>query len=159
MRPLFELSCGQPARPRGVSLDSDRGELHAGRLLGWDRSNPTSPGVVCVASSLRLTTRLQSSLRLSARLQSSLRLRLSARLQSSLRLCWAQYNVLKIARHLFRWHAEVGVADFYERALLNGIIGNQLRPSTHPFGSSNRLLSPSRLTPPSQPPDATLTAA
>ena len=36
-----------------------------------------------------------------------------------------QYNVLKIARHLFRWHADVKYADFYERAILNGIIGNQ----------------------------------
>ena len=36
-----------------------------------------------------------------------------------------QYNVLKVARHLFRWHAESRVADFYERAILNGIVGNQ----------------------------------
>ena len=36
-----------------------------------------------------------------------------------------QYNVLKIARHLFRWQAEPGFADFYERAILNGIVGNQ----------------------------------
>jgi DUF1680 family protein len=38
-----------------------------------------------------------------------------------------QYNVLKIARHLFRWHAEARFADFYERAILNGIVGNQKR--------------------------------
>ena len=38
-----------------------------------------------------------------------------------------QYNVLKIARHLFRWHAEVRYADFYERAITNGIVGNQKR--------------------------------
>ena len=36
-----------------------------------------------------------------------------------------QYNVLKIARHLFRWHAEPRFTDFYERAILNGIVGNQ----------------------------------
>ena len=38
-----------------------------------------------------------------------------------------QYNVLKIARHLFRWRAEPRYADFYERAILNGIVGNQKR--------------------------------
>ncbi|MEW5298075.1 MAG: hypothetical protein WDW36_001236 [Sanguina aurantia] len=34
-----------------------------------------------------------------------------------------QYNVLKVARALFQWSADVQVADFYERALLNGILG------------------------------------
>lgn len=41
-----------------------------------------------------------------------------------------QYNVLKLARHLFQWGdaAEKSTAaDFYERAILNGIIGNQNR--------------------------------
>lgn len=38
-----------------------------------------------------------------------------------------QYNVLKIARHLFQWEADAAFADFYERAILNGIIGNQNR--------------------------------
>ena len=40
-----------------------------------------------------------------------------------------QYNVLKVARHLFQWGAEPRYADFYERALLNGIVGNQRRPN------------------------------
>jgi len=34
-----------------------------------------------------------------------------------------QYNVLKIARSLFRWTGDVRLADFYERALVNGILG------------------------------------
>ena len=38
-----------------------------------------------------------------------------------------QYNVLKVARHLFLWSANASYADFYERAILNGIIGNQDR--------------------------------
>lgn len=38
-----------------------------------------------------------------------------------------QYNVLKVARHLFQWRAEARYADFYERAILNGIVGNQNR--------------------------------
>jgi DUF1680 family protein len=36
-----------------------------------------------------------------------------------------QYNVLKIARHMFTWSAEPALADFYERAIENGIVGNQ----------------------------------
>jgi DUF1680 family protein len=31
---------------------------------------------------------------------------------------------LKVSRHLFTWSAEAAQADFYERALLNGILGN-----------------------------------
>jgi len=38
-----------------------------------------------------------------------------------------QYNVLKIARHMFQWDADPSYADFYEQAILNGIIGNQNR--------------------------------
>lgn len=34
-----------------------------------------------------------------------------------------QYNVLKIARSLFTWTGDVKLADFYERALVNGILG------------------------------------
>ena len=34
-----------------------------------------------------------------------------------------QYNILKIARSIFRWTGDVGAADFYERALVNGILG------------------------------------
>ena len=36
-----------------------------------------------------------------------------------------QYNILKVARHLFLWSANASLADFYERAILNGIVGNQ----------------------------------
>lgn len=36
-----------------------------------------------------------------------------------------QYNVLKVARHVFGWEAEPALADFYERAIENGIVGNQ----------------------------------
>ena len=36
----------------------------------------------------------------------------------------AEYNTLKVSRHLFQWSADVRQADFYERALLNGILGN-----------------------------------
>lgn len=38
------------------------------------------------------------------------------------------YNVLKLARSLFRWTGESKYADFYERALLNGILGTQRTP-------------------------------
>lgn len=41
-------------------------------------------------------------------------------------LCVAcRYNVLKMARHLFEWSGNASLADFYERAILNGILGNQ----------------------------------
>ena len=33
-------------------------------------------------------------------------------------------NALKIARHLFAWSADAKYADYYERGLLNGILGN-----------------------------------
>ncbi|EFJ44751.1 hypothetical protein VOLCADRAFT_106211 [Volvox carteri f. nagariensis] len=39
-----------------------------------------------------------------------------------------QYNILKIARSLFRWTGNVAYADFYERALLNGILGTARLP-------------------------------
>eukprot|EP01121_Diplochlamys_sp_Union-15-3_P016405 TRINITY_DN5567_c0_g3_i2.p1 TRINITY_DN5567_c0_g3~~TRINITY_DN5567_c0_g3_i2.p1 ORF type:complete len:854 (-),score=129.71 TRINITY_DN5567_c0_g3_i2:82-2265(-) len=35
-----------------------------------------------------------------------------------------QYNMQKVARHLFEWTANVEYADFYERAMWGGIIGN-----------------------------------
>ncbi|KAG2499166.1 hypothetical protein HYH03_002747 [Edaphochlamys debaryana] len=40
-----------------------------------------------------------------------------------------QYNMLKIARSLFRWTGEVKYADYYERALLNGILGTARLPA------------------------------
>lgn len=39
-----------------------------------------------------------------------------------------QYNILKIARYLFRWTGAAALADFYERAILNGLIGTQRMP-------------------------------
>ena len=38
-----------------------------------------------------------------------------------------QYNVLKVARHLYQWSANSTLFDFYERAIWNGILGNQNR--------------------------------
>jgi len=48
-----------------------------------------------------------------------------------------QYNILKIARYLFQWTGGAVMADFYERALLNGIIGIQRRPHTHTHTHEN----------------------
>ncbi|XP_050109531.1 uncharacterized protein LOC126588484 isoform X2 [Malus sylvestris] len=35
------------------------------------------------------------------------------------------YNMLKVSRHLFRWTKETAYADYYERALTNGVLGIQ----------------------------------
>ncbi|GMN26437.1 hypothetical protein TIFTF001_001291 [Ficus carica] len=35
------------------------------------------------------------------------------------------YNMLKVSRHLFRWTKEVVYADYYERALTNGVLSIQ----------------------------------
>ena len=35
------------------------------------------------------------------------------------------YNMLKLSRHLFCWTGDAGVADYYERALYNHILGQQ----------------------------------
>ncbi|KAK4275349.1 hypothetical protein QN277_018446 [Acacia crassicarpa] len=35
------------------------------------------------------------------------------------------YNMLKVSRNLFRWTKEVSYADYYERALTNGVLGIQ----------------------------------
>ncbi|KAG0464418.1 hypothetical protein HPP92_020487 [Vanilla planifolia] len=35
------------------------------------------------------------------------------------------YNMLKVARNLFRWTKEMAHADYYERALTNGVLGIQ----------------------------------
>jgi hypothetical protein len=35
------------------------------------------------------------------------------------------YNMLKLTRHIFGWTADPACADYYERALLNGILGSQ----------------------------------
>jgi len=35
------------------------------------------------------------------------------------------YNMLKLTRHIFGWTADVKAADYYERALFNGMLGTQ----------------------------------
>jgi len=35
------------------------------------------------------------------------------------------YNMLKLTRHVFGWTADAACADYYERALFNGILGSQ----------------------------------
>ncbi|CAM0910021.1 unnamed protein product [Alopecurus aequalis] len=35
------------------------------------------------------------------------------------------YNMLKVSRHLFRWTKETAYADYYERALINGVLSIQ----------------------------------
>ena len=35
------------------------------------------------------------------------------------------YNMLKLTRHVFGWTADPACADYYERALWNGIVGSQ----------------------------------
>ena len=42
-----------------------------------------------------------------------------------------QYNMLKLARYLFTWTGDVAFADYYERAILNGILGTQRTPHEH----------------------------
>ncbi|KAJ3707913.1 hypothetical protein LUZ61_011618 [Rhynchospora tenuis] len=39
------------------------------------------------------------------------------------------YNMLKVSRNLFRWTKEVAYADYYERALINGVLSIQKRGS------------------------------
>jgi len=39
--------------------------------------------------------------------------------------CCCTYNMLSLTRHLFAWSAEARCADYYERALFNGILGTQ----------------------------------
>ncbi|HLF84703.1 MAG TPA: beta-L-arabinofuranosidase domain-containing protein [Blastocatellia bacterium] len=39
--------------------------------------------------------------------------------------CCCTYNMLKLTRHVFGWTADPGAADYYERALFNGILGTQ----------------------------------
>ncbi|KAL4441795.1 hypothetical protein ABPG77_003711 [Micractinium sp. CCAP 211/92] len=45
-----------------------------------------------------------------------------------------QYNILKVARFLFRATGEPALADFYERAILNDVIGIQKMPHSHQLG-------------------------
>ncbi len=49
--------------------------------------------------------------------------RLAARLSAHTEECCCTYNMLKLTRHVFSWTADSAAADFYERALFNGILG------------------------------------
>lgn len=51
-------------------------------------------------------------------------------------------QVLKISRHRMLWRAEAAEADYYERALWNGILGNQKRVAGAP---NERRLAPALL--------------
>jgi DUF1680 family protein len=50
---------------------------------------------------------------------------LSTQLSGYTQECCTTYNMLKLTRHLFTWTADPRCADFYERALFNGILGTQ----------------------------------
>ena len=51
--------------------------------------------------------------------------RLATELSGYTQECCCTYNMLKLTRHLFAWTADPRCADYYERALLNGILGTQ----------------------------------
>ncbi|HEY6549206.1 MAG TPA: beta-L-arabinofuranosidase domain-containing protein [Vicinamibacteria bacterium] len=51
--------------------------------------------------------------------------RLAGELSGFTQECCCTYNMLKLTRHVFAWNADPACADYYERALLNGILGTQ----------------------------------
>ncbi|PSR90215.1 E3 ubiquitin-protein like, partial [Actinidia chinensis var. chinensis] len=51
--------------------------------------------------------------------------RLASTLQNENEESCTTYNMLKVSRHLFRWTKEMAYADYYERALINGVLGIQ----------------------------------
>ncbi|KAF5735763.1 hypothetical protein HS088_TW15G01279 [Tripterygium wilfordii] len=51
--------------------------------------------------------------------------RLASFLQSENEESCTTYNMLKVSRHLFRWSKQMEYADYYERALTNGVLGIQ----------------------------------
>ncbi|KAL3752112.1 hypothetical protein ACJRO7_012863 [Eucalyptus globulus] len=51
--------------------------------------------------------------------------RLATTLETENEESCATYNMLKVSRNLFRWTKEVAYADYYERALTNGVLGIQ----------------------------------
>ncbi len=55
--------------------------------------------------------------------------KLAGELSAETQECCCTYNMLKLTRHLFGWTADARYADYYERALLNGIDGT-LDPKT-----------------------------
>jgi len=50
---------------------------------------------------------------------------LSTELSGYTQECCATYNMLKLTRQLFTWTGDAACADYYERALWNGILGTQ----------------------------------
>jgi uncharacterized protein len=48
---------------------------------------------------------------------------LAAQLSATTEECCCTYNMLKLTRHIFTWTGDAAAADYYERALFNGIIG------------------------------------
>lgn len=51
--------------------------------------------------------------------------RLAGELSGYTQECCCTYNMLKLTRHVFGWTADPRAADYYERALSNGILGTQ----------------------------------
>ncbi|XP_031100479.1 uncharacterized protein LOC116004529 [Ipomoea triloba] len=51
--------------------------------------------------------------------------RLASTLQTENEESCTTYNMLKVSRHLFRWTKEIAYADYYERALINGVLSIQ----------------------------------
>lgn len=51
--------------------------------------------------------------------------KLAAELSGYTQECCCTYNMLKLTRHVFGWTADPRCADYYERALFNGILGTQ----------------------------------
>ena len=51
--------------------------------------------------------------------------KLAAELSGYTQECCCTYNMLKLTRHIFGWTADPRAADYYERALFNGILGTQ----------------------------------
>ena len=41
------------------------------------------------------------------------------------------YNMMKLARYLFRWTGNASYVDYYERAILNGMLGVQRMPANY----------------------------
>jgi uncharacterized protein len=50
---------------------------------------------------------------------------LAQELSNKTQECCCTYNMLKLTRHVFTWSGDPQAADFYERALFNGILGTQ----------------------------------
>ena len=51
--------------------------------------------------------------------------KLAAELSGYTQECCCTYNMLKLTRHIFGWTVDPRAADYYERALFNGILGTQ----------------------------------